>query len=392
MQTPHKSILIFGTSHFAYRLKKKLLLDKISVVHCTIEYLKTYTDSGSLFENVEDYLASISTENIKMIFVLDDKDETNLQLIIALAAFSKNIPITASLFNEKLIPHLTKSNADLHILNRAKVAAPKFVHAIDVPLQRQPITTIEPHPLANKPPKKDKLIYQLSIAFVIVLLFCMWYFYTFEHFSLINAVYFVVTTASTVGYGDLNLLAASDTSKIVGIFLMLSTTIFVWLIFSLTIDYFLKQRIELALGRIKYKTKNHIIVCGLGKVGYFIVEQLLANGEKVIIIEIDEDSKHVNYFRSLGAEFYIGDARQSKVMKDVNVIDAKALISVIDNDALNLEIGLNARYIHPNLRLVLRIFDEEMTKHIKTLLNIELAFSASTIALDKIYEILEEVE
>jgi TrkA-N domain/Ion channel len=389
MNQQKKSIIILGTSHLAFRLKKKLLHDNINVMHCTIEYLKSYTDSGSLFENIEDYLETLSINTIKMIFVLDDKEETNLQLIIALTAFGKNLPITASLFNEKLIPHLSNSNPNLIILNRAKIAAPIFINGIYIALQRDIITTQNSIEAAVKETKKDTLIYKLAFAFIMVLLFCIWYFFTFEKFSFINAVYFVVTTASTVGYGDLNLLTASNTGKIVGIGLMISTTIFVWLIFSLTIDYFLKQRIELALGRIKYKTKNHIIVCGLGKVGYFIVEQLLTKGEKVIIIEINEDSKHINYFRGLGAEVYIGDARQSKVMKDVNVEDAKALLSVIDNDALNLEIGLNARYLQPNLRLVLRIFDEEMTKHIKGLLNIELAYSASTIALQKIYEILE---
>jgi voltage-gated potassium channel len=130
-------------------------------------------------------------------------------------------------------------------------------------------------------------------------------------------------------------------------------------------------------------------MCGLGKVGYYVVETLIEQNEKVIIVELDENSKHINYFRSLGAEVYIGDATQYNVMKDVNVEHAKALISVIDNDAINLEVGLNARTINTNLRLVLRIFDEEMTKHIKFLLNIELTFSASTVALKKCLEILK---
>ena len=56
------------------------------------------------------------------------------------------------------------------------------------------------------------------------------------------------------------------------------------LIFSLTIDVLLKKRMQLSLGRRKYNFSNQIIVCGLGRVGYFIVEELLQKNEKVIFL------------------------------------------------------------------------------------------------------------
>jgi voltage-gated potassium channel len=77
-------------------------------------------------------------------------------------------------------------------------------------------------------------------------------------------------------------------------------------------------------------------------------------------------------------------------MNDVNVKDAKAVISVIDNDALNIEIGLNARAMIPNLRVILRIFDEQMTPHINKILNIELTYSASAIALNHFFEKIKQ--
>jgi TrkA-N domain len=199
----------------------------------------------------------------------------------------------------------------------------------------------------------------------------------------------VVVTAASVGYGDINFATASTGTKIVVILLILCSTISIWMIFSLTIAVFLKRRIQLELGRKKYNLKNHVIVCGLGRLGYYIVLELLQKNEKVIVIEQNENSNHIDYFKQLGAEVYIGDARLPKVMRDVNVIQAKALISVINNDSLNLEIGLNARSHQPEVKLILRIFDDQMADKIKDYLKIYHSLSASAIADDKFYEMLK---
>ena len=77
------------------------------------------------------------------------------------------------------------------------------------------------------------------------------------------------------------------------------------------------------------------------------------------------------------------------MLDDTNVAQARALISVINDDSINLEIGLNSRSFQPGIRLILRIFDEQMAKKIKEYLNIHLTLSASDIADEKFYEILK---
>jgi voltage-gated potassium channel Kch len=201
----------------------------------------------------------------------------------------------------------------------------------------------------------------------------------------------VVVTITTVGYGDINMLHAPVLNKLIAVLLMLLSTVFIWVTFSLVIDQFLKQRIQLALGRKKYNLKNHVVVSGLGRLGYFIVEELIKRGEHVIVLEIDENSRYIDYFRQIGAHVYLGDARLNKVLNDVNIKEAKALICVINNDSLNLEIGLNARNIKSNLKLILRIFDENMSTKINEYLNINLTYSASEIADNAFYDVLKNI-
>ena len=184
----------------------------------------------------------------------------------------------------------------------------------------------------------------------------------------------------------MSLLHSSTLTKLVGILLLLSSTVFIWMIFSLTIDRIIKRRVQLSLGRKRYDHRAHVIVCGLGRLGQFVAEGLVARGEQVVIVEKREDAAAVHHLRSLGADVYIGDARLPRVLSDVGVRRAKALYSLVDDDYANLEIGLNARSFAPDLRLILRMFDEAMSRRVKEHLDIHLTLSMTAIADEQFLE------
>ncbi|MEP7237887.1 MAG: potassium channel family protein [Ferruginibacter sp.] len=384
-----KIILVFGSGHLAYRLKEKLYAGNYQVVHATMHEIKAGSQSVSLLENLRQFLKKLDVDTIRMIYLLDDKDEVNLQLIIAVISLYPGIPVVASLFNENLIPHLEAEHNSVTIFNPAKIAAPYFVAALAEPLVRKDDDRAMNKMLKTRPKKGDSLIQKLLLSFTCLIFVAVLFFHFHEKLSWLDSLYFVIVTVATVGYGDINLATSSALSKVVGIMLILSSTFFIWTIFSLTIDRILKKRVLLALGRKKYHLKDHIILCGLGRLGYFIAEELLQKGEKVVIIEQNEDGRYLDYFRQLGAEVYIGDGRLSKVLDDTNVIHARAVMSVINDDSINLEIGLNCRSFQPGIRLILRIFDEQMAVKIKEYLNIHLTLSASDIADEKFYEVLK---
>ena len=385
----NNTILVFGTGHLAYRITHKLTAGNYHVIHVATGDIIHSTKSVSLIENLQQHLHNIEIDALKMIYLLDEKDEVNLQLIIALISLYPGVCITASLFNENLIPHLQSEHNNVNIFNPAKIAAPYFVAALLQPLTRKVETGVINNVAHISNKKNDNLIKKLLLAFTGLTAGAILFFHFYEKLSWVDSLYFVVVTVATVGYGDINLVNSDALSKIFAVLLILASTFFIWMIFSLTIDHVLKKRIMLALGRKKYHYKNHIILCGLGRLGYFIAEELLQKGERLIIIEQNEDGRYLDYFRQLGADVYIGDGRISKVLDDTNVSEARALMSVINNDAVNLEIGLNSRSFQPNIRLILRIFDEQMAKKIKEYLNIHLTLSASDIADEKFYEVLK---
>jgi len=89
--------------------------------------------------------------------------------------------------------------------------------------------------------------------------------------------------------------------------------------------------------------RNHIVICGLGRVGYRIVEELLAAGEPVVAIEKNADSMFVEEMQDRGVPALIGEARLKK-----NLLLA------------NLDAALTARDIKPDLKVVLRLFDDTL--------------------------------
>lgn len=383
--------ILVGSGHLARRIASLIAANGVETVPLSRESVQAASAGDVSFDAIVRVLENIDLTSVSAAYLVDDRDDVNLEFLIALLSLDRRLPMVVSLFNENIAPHLQAANPNVRVLNPAKIAAPSFIDSLDTPLTRSlrylPVratNAVTRHQL-------DPLITKLSGGFAALLMAATVYFHFAEHLSWIDAVYFVIVTVATVGYGDINLLAASTLSKLIGIGLILGSTGFIWMIFSLTVDRIIKRRVQLALGRRTYAHRDHVILCGLGRLGYFIAEGLITRGERVLIVEQNENSATIEHFRALGADVYIGDARLARVLQEVGVTRAKALYSVINNDFTNLEIGLNARTFEPTLRLVLRIFDDGMSARVRDQLDIHLTFSMTAIADEKVFHAMPSV-
>ncbi len=125
---------------------------------------------------------------------------------------------------------------------------------------------------------------------------------------------------------------------------------------------------------------NHIVVCGMGRLGYRIVEQLLACGEEVVAVELDPDRSLAGKVVHDRVPVIPGDARSLDVLRSAGVARARAVIPCTENDLANLEIALNARELKPDIHVVLRMFDHELAKKVERGFGIPTAFSTSSLA------------
>jgi voltage-gated potassium channel Kch len=385
-------VILVGSGHLSHRIAGLITAAGAELVELPHEPPSISERASPRFESTVRRLRDLDFTTITAAYLVDDRDEINLEALVALLSVDDQLPIVVTLFNEHIAPHLQAANPNVRVLNPARIAAPAFLDALNQPIARALRYTVERRVGKQIDEHGDRLILRLSIAFALMLAIATTYFHVAERLAWIDALYFVVVTVATVGYGDINLLASSTMSKVAGIGLIIGSTCFIWMIFSLTVDRLVKRRVQLALGRRTYTLRDHIVVCGLGRLGYFIAEGLIARGERVLVVERDEHATTIENIRALGADVYIGDARLPRVLQAIGVMRAKALYAVINNDFVNLEIGLSARTFEPNLRLVLRIFDDAMAAHIRDQLDIHLSMSMTAIADEKVYNAMPALE
>lgn len=125
---------------------------------------------------------------------------------------------------------------------------------------------------------------------------------------------------------------------------------------------------------------NHVIICGLGRVGYRTVLQLLETGYDVVVIEINWHSEFVATLLRLKVPVIRGDARDPDVLEQAGLGRARGLIAVINDDLKNIEIVLSARRSCSTIQTVLRIYNHELDTNLERNFGPNTAFCISDLA------------
>ncbi len=104
---------------------------------------------------------------------------------------------------------------------------------------------------------------------------------------------------------------------------------------------------------------NHVILVGLGHLGYRVALKLHEMGEQVAAIEFNADTDTLSVVRGFGIPVIHDDATRPASLEAANVKGARTIIMASQNDAMNLQIALKARSMNPKINVVVRIFDED---------------------------------
>ncbi|HMQ30265.1 MAG TPA: NAD-binding protein [Chloroflexaceae bacterium] len=125
---------------------------------------------------------------------------------------------------------------------------------------------------------------------------------------------------------------------------------------------------------------DHVVVCGIGRVGYRVVLQLLDAGREVVAVDSDPASEFAPTIRALKVPLIVGDARDPEVLRSAGLARAHGLIAAISDDLRNVEVALAARRRRPELQTVLRIFNRELDRNLERSFGRNSAFSSSALA------------
>ncbi|MGH3198937.1 MAG: potassium channel family protein [Streptosporangiaceae bacterium] len=104
---------------------------------------------------------------------------------------------------------------------------------------------------------------------------------------------------------------------------------------------------------------GHVIVVGLGNVGTAVTGQLHDLGFDVVCVDNNPGAPGIPMARQLGLPVVIGDAFREQTLRAASLDTYLALVSLTSQDIVNLEIALNARALRDDLRIVLRLTDDD---------------------------------
>jgi voltage-gated potassium channel len=183
-----------------------------------------------------------------------------------------------------------------------------------------------------------------------------------EGWSWGDSIYMTLITLTAVGYDEVNPLSPAGRT-FTGLILFGGITgLGLWFAFltSLIVELdlakaFRRRRIE---KEVK-KMKNHVIVCGAGRTGSQVIEELLMAGESFVVIERDRQKNEELEELLPDISVIEGDATVDHFLEEAGIHTARGLIACLSQDTDNLFVCLSARDQKRDLEIVARAYEEE---------------------------------
>ena len=182
--------------------------------------------------------------------------------------------------------------------------------------------------------------------------------------TLLDAFYMAVITITTVGYGEVVDTHANPALRLFNIFFILIGIGIMLYVFSASTAFIVEGELNHFFRRRKMEKlirdmHDHLIICGAGETGTYLVKELLKTGN--IFVVIDHDEGRLEKIGQLGVVPVLkGDGADEAVLTEARIQTARGLASVLPEDKDNLLTTVTARHLNPNLRIVARCAEAGM--------------------------------
>ncbi|EMA6343348.1 TrkA family potassium uptake protein [Bacillus cytotoxicus] len=198
--------------------------------------------------------------------------------------------------------------------------------------------------------RRQLLIAIICMCFVVILGTIG--FMVIEEISLFQAFWMTMITVLTVGYGDA--IPVTQAGKIFALLIIPIGVGIVTYAIGVVAAMIIEGNLFHAVRRKKMNKqiaglKDHIIVCGCGRVGLQVVHEL--QEKKVPFVVIDKDREVLENEKIL---YVHGDATEDQILMKAGIKRAAGLVGIVANDAENVFIVLTARGLNRNIKIVAR--------------------------------------
>ncbi|MBW1862626.1 MAG: potassium channel family protein, partial [Deltaproteobacteria bacterium] len=182
-----------------------------------------------------------------------------------------------------------------------------------------------------------------------------------------------LNTVSTIGYTEVIDLSGNAVGQIFIMLLALSGIGVLAYTFSNFTAFIVEGDLKEAFRRRKMekvvsKYRNHFIVCGAGRVGFYIAQELFATQRRQVLIDTNKDKIEGvleafsdrksclkwTWVVTSDLPFFVGDATDNSTLLKAGIEEAQGVFAATGDDNQNLVISLTARQLNPQVRAVAR--------------------------------------
>ncbi len=193
----------------------------------------------------------------------------------------------------------------------------------------------------------------------------------------LEAAYFTVTTA----FGEATLSRADTGLQVLGLVTAVTAAALMAVVFGHLASVATARRLEERAGRRARRLRGHVVVAGVGTVGYRVASRLAESGIGVAAVERSPDQRFREALPSR-VPVLTGDAQTPETLGRAGVADAECFIGCTDDDVTNVLGCLHAKRANPVIRTVARIFDETLAERAGTAFGIDVVLSTTSLAAD----------
>jgi voltage-gated potassium channel len=204
-------------------------------------------------------------------------------------------------------------------------------------------------------PWRVRLAIPLGVLVAFILVSTVGYRLIDPRYSLLESLYMSLITVTTVGHGEVHPL--NETGRAWTMFVTVGGVLINAVVLSLVVAMIVEGQVRNLFGRHAVereiaKLSEHVIVCGFGRMGSMVAEQLLAAGKDVVVVDIDPE--RVNVADRAGMAYILGDAQEEANLQAAGIERAGVLIATLADDADNVFVTLSARQVKPDLQIIAR--------------------------------------
>ena len=228
--------------------------------------------------------------------------------------------------------------------------------------------------------RADPVIGAFVAAALLLFAVATWHFRNSFGSGWLVAAYFVMTTMTTTGYGDIAPNHDDPSDVITAMLLMLLGTVFTGIFIAMVTARLTRVQWVRMQGLRPIHRRGHIVVCGCGSIGTGVIDLLLEFDTPIVVVEQSPDAALVERARDRGFDLLTGDASRDDALDLCNLGGAHSLVALTNSDTLNLEIALGARARNPSMPIVLRIAEANFAASIASHFQFETTFSVAALA------------